>query len=85
VRQDWIRIRTSDTWDLDLGLTLKSSLRPAVARSIVAGALIAIPAILAIIIQKDLPLNIQVVLVIASLIARTLGAAAVVFGYEVFS
>ena len=85
MRQDWIRIRTSDTWDLDLGLTLKSSLRPAVARSIVAGALIAIPAILAIIIQKDLPLNIQVVLVIASLIARTLGAAAVVFGYEVFS
>lgn len=85
IRQGWIRIRTNDTWDLDLGLIVKSSLRSAIARSIVAGTLIAVPAVLAIITQKDLSLSTQAVMLIVSLIAGVLGAAAVVFGFDVFS
>ncbi len=46
-RPTWLRIRTADSWDMDLTLTVEASYW----RPIVSGALVAVPAILALVPQ----------------------------------
>lgn len=51
-------------------------------KSAVAGVLIAIPPILSIVTQKDLPAEMQLMLSGISVVAVILAAATVVFGFE---
>ncbi len=47
----WVRIRTADAWDLDLPLAIRPAYSGWIVRSLVAGPLVATPAILALLPQ----------------------------------
>ncbi len=83
-RDGWIRVRTNNKWDLDLDVRIESSWTRGVIKSAVAGVLIAIPAILSIVTQKDVSAEMRLILSGVSVLAGFFGAAAVVFGIETF-
>jgi len=74
----WVRIRTADIWDLDLTLTLKAAYSGWIIRSLIAGPLVATPAILALL-PQEICLRTKLLLAAGAVLAGILASLASTF------